>query len=195
MQSWGSCLLPAIVTLTPYLSQSGIPCRVSYWLDIPVVSPDALQQLLKDGPSADTNVNHSSGAVGQKGSGSHVPPALEIGIAESGQLAVQSAPALPAAASHTSPQQPTLELALDFASLDTESMLLSAAAANAGVQLGTRSHHTTPLAQRWDLPWHYPAPMQACIMWPAMSDLVLGVHVASGVSILCNVAMAKAICG
>ena len=66
----------------------------------------------------------------------HVPPALEVGIAESGQLAVLSAPALPAAPDQAHLPESTLSLALDFASLDTEAVLLQAAAANARVQLG-----------------------------------------------------------
>ena len=124
---------------------AGLTCRVSYWLDIPVVSPDALLQLLKGVPSADNHVNHPSGSARQKGTETHVPPALEIGIAESGQLAVHSAPALPAGVE--SSQDSTLKLALDFASLDTEAMLLRAAAANAAVQLGRISLCETSLLE------------------------------------------------
>ena len=127
-----------------------ILCRVSYWLDIPVVSPGKLQRLLGEGPSADKHVNRISGPASRKTTDLHVPPALEIGITESGQLAVSAAPALPAAAPS---QHSTLDLALDFASLDTESMLLRATEANSGVQLGRRhSFMNSPLKVTWSFP-------------------------------------------
>ena len=62
-----------------------------------------------------------------------MPPAIEFGISESGQLAVASAPELPDASRE---QQAPLRLAMDLATLDTESVVLGAAAANARVQLG-----------------------------------------------------------
>ena len=101
-----------------------------------MVNPGALQHLLKEEPSPENHVKHPSGAAVRKGADLHVPPALEIGIADSGQLAVTSAPALPVSAAQASSQHSELDLTLDFASLDTESMLLKGAAANAGVQLG-----------------------------------------------------------
>jgi len=110
--------------------------RVSYWLDIPVVNPDSLQQLLKEGPSTDDHLRPPLGASRKDQADMHVPPALEIGIAESGQLAVMSAPALYAAPDQALFPQSMHSLALDFASLDTEAVLLQAAVANACVQLG-----------------------------------------------------------
>ncbi len=109
---------------------------MSYWLDTPVVHPDSLQQLLKEGPSTDDHLRPPLDASRKGQADMHVPPAIEIGIAESGQLAVMSAPALPAAPDEAHLPQSTLSLALDYASLDTEAVLLQAAAANACVQLG-----------------------------------------------------------
>lgn len=119
-----------------------------------MVSPGALQHLLKEDSIADNHVNHLSGPSGRKGADLHVPPALEIGIAESGQLAVSSAPAPPIAASHVPSQHSTLDLTLDFALLDTESLLLRAAAANSGVQLGREASSLKPR-------WHWRAASQA----------------------------------
>ena len=111
-------------------------CRVSYWLDTPVVHPDSLQQLLKEGPSTDGHLRPPLAANRKGQADMHVPPALEIGIAESGQLAVMSAPALYAAPDQALFPQSMHSLAMDFASLDTEAVLLQAAVANACVQLG-----------------------------------------------------------
>jgi len=116
-----------------------VACRVSYWLDIPFVNPDSLQQLLKEDPSTDDHQRPLPGTSRKDQADMHVPPALEIGIAESGQLAVMSAPALYAAPDQAQLPQSMHILALDFASLDTEAVLLQAAVANACVQLGTET--------------------------------------------------------
>lgn len=111
-------------------------CRVSYWLDIPVVTPGILQQLQKEvniaGSNHDLTPSHASRSQGA--ADAHVPPAVEIGIAKSGQLAIASAPALPEAPGHAAHAE--LQLAPDLASLDTEPVLLQATAANARIQLG-----------------------------------------------------------
>ena len=108
-------------------------CRVSYWLDIPVVTPGILQKEIDIADSKhDLTPRHNSRSQGA--ADADVPPAVEIGIAESGQLAIASAPALPEAPDQAACAE--LQLALDFASLDTESVLLQATAANARIQLG-----------------------------------------------------------
>lgn len=66
----------------------------------------------------------------------HTPSAIEIGIAESGQLVAASAPELSAGADQAHLQPATLHLALDFTSMNAESVVLQAAAANAHIQLG-----------------------------------------------------------
>ena len=131
-------------------------CRVSYWLDIPVVTPGILQQLQKEiriaGSNHDLTPSHASRSLGA--ADAHIPPAVEIGIAKSGQLAIASAPALPEAPGHAARAE--LQLAPDLASLDTEPVLLQATAANARIQLGeslqsslhmqvTVEHYTTAL--------------------------------------------------
>ena len=110
-------------------------CRVSYWLDIPVVTPAECQRLLSDGKGTDMMSAPIQGAAGRKGAAAdaHVPPAIEFGVTESGQLAVAAAPKLPDASRR---QQAPLRLAMDLASLDTESVILAVAAANARIQLG-----------------------------------------------------------
>ena len=110
-------------------------CRVSYWLDIPVVTPAERQRLLSDGKETDIMSAPIQGAAGRKGAAAdaNVPPAIEFGVTESGQLAVAAAPKLPDA---SRPQQALLHLAMDLATLDTESVIFGAAAANARIQLG-----------------------------------------------------------
>lgn len=110
-------------------------CRVSYWLDIPVLTPAECQRLQSDGKGTDIMSAPIQGAAGRKGAAAdaHVPPAIEFGVTESGRLAVAAAPKLPDASRL---QQAPLRLVMDLASLDTESVILAVAAANACVQLG-----------------------------------------------------------
>ena len=110
-------------------------CRASYWLDIPVVTPAEYQRLLSDSMGGDIMSVPMQGAVGRLGAAAeaHVPPAVELGISELGQLAVASALKLPDGSPE---QQAPLRLAVSLASLDTESVILGAAAANARIQLG-----------------------------------------------------------
>ena len=110
-------------------------CRVSYWLDVPLVTPAECQRLLSDGEGTDMMSAPIQGTAGRKGAAAdvHVPPAIEFGVTESGQLAVAAAPKLPDA---SRPQQASFLLTMDLASLDTESVILAVAAANARIQLG-----------------------------------------------------------
>ena len=104
-----------------------------------MVTPAECQRLLSNSRGTDTVSTPIQGAAGRTGAAAdvHVPPAIEFGIDDSGRLAVASAPKLPDGSREQ--QAPTC-LAMDLATMDTESVILRAAAANACIQLGEALH-------------------------------------------------------
>lgn len=106
--------------------------RVSYWLNVPTVTPADLQRLQQ--PETSTSTPKSTQQPPQ-----HTPPAIEIGIGNSGGPSVVASPELVHAIlsdGEAGQLEGPVALSMDPVSLDTEQVLLQAAQANAAIQLG-----------------------------------------------------------
>lgn len=109
-----------------------VPNRISYWLNVPTVTPADLQRLQQ--PETSMVTLKSTQRPPQ-----HTPPVIEIGIANSGGPSVVASPKL----MHVTPSdaeaghfERTVALSMDLVSLNTEQVVMRAAQANAAIQLG-----------------------------------------------------------
>ncbi|BDA50233.1 probable mediator of RNA polymerase II transcription subunit 14 at N-terminal half [Coccomyxa sp. Obi] len=105
--------------------------RISYWLNVPTVTPADLQRLQQ--PEISSTTSKSTQQPPQ-----HTPPAIEIGIANDGGPSVVACPELMHAISSDAEAgqlEGNVALTMDPVSLDTEEVVLRAAQANAAIQL------------------------------------------------------------
>lgn len=113
-----------------------------YWLNVPTVTPADLQRLQQPELAPATAAPTAPLRPGQQPK-QHTPPAIEVGIAQSGKPSVMACPELVSTATSTeSPagERSSVALCMDLVSLDAEEVLLRAAQANAAIQLGVPLH-------------------------------------------------------
>ncbi|EIE23245.1 hypothetical protein COCSUDRAFT_63601 [Coccomyxa subellipsoidea C-169] len=104
--------------------------RICYWLNVPTVTPEDLRRLQQ--PESAPPLPKPTQQPQQ-----HTPPAIEIGVAKSGEPSIVARPELVHVIHSVAVRAAgaAVALSMDLASLDAEQVLLRAAQANAAIQL------------------------------------------------------------